>query len=72
MAPEIEAEPMHDERADIWSFGQLIIQLLSNMTISTDYAIHDYNGYFISRPWQEGVPDDFKDLCLAMIHSDPS
>ena len=72
MAPEVEAGEDHGKKADIWSFGQLAIKLLSDMFVSTDYALHDQNGFFLCRPWLEGVPDDFKDLCLAMVHSDPS
>ena len=72
MAPEIEAGEPHDYRADIWSLGQLAIQLLSAMTIPTDYAIPTSTGFFVCRPWKEDVPDEVKDLCFAMISPEPS
>ena len=51
MAPEIEAGEEHDQSADIWSLGQLMIQLLSDKAVSSDCVILEENDFIMNRPW---------------------
>ena len=71
MAPEIERGSQHDFRADIWSLGQLAIQLMSEVTNATDFAVAGPDHVNLCRPWKAGVPDDVKQLCYDMIDTDP-
>ena len=60
MAPEIERGSQHDFRADIWSLGQMAIQLMSEVTNATDFAVAGPDHVTLCRPWKAGVPDDVK------------
>ena len=68
MAPEICLGSPHDYSADVWSIGQLALKLLSVLKTSQ----YDEVSNFKRLQLQDDVPDEVKEILIAMSNPDPS